>query len=107
MQVFKMYTTTGERVAVPGAKRFSHYINGFRYWFAYHRPNDFAPGLTVSHWDSGMKVCSVSTLELNACRNDPKDAAKYALDKLCERVGAARVQSKLRKAESPKQPVGA
>lgn len=107
MQVFKMYTTTGERVAVPDAKRFSHYINNVRFWFAYHRPNDFAPGLTVSHWDSGMRVCSVSTLELNACRNDPKDAAKYALDKLCERVGGARVASKLREAETPKQSVGA
>lgn len=52
-------------------------------------------GLTVTHYDSGKRVCEVPHHTVAACCNDTKAAAKMALDKLIEKAGPERVRSVL------------
>lgn len=80
------------------ARKFSHYIGGARYWFAYHKGTDIF-GQVVTHLDSGKRVCEVPALYAAACLSDTKAAAKMAIDKLVERVGADKVKSVLNAAK--------
>jgi hypothetical protein len=73
-------------------RKFAFYVQNVREWFFVHRS---VTGWTVSHLDSGMRVCAVEHLTLNACLNDEVSAAKLSLTKLCERAGHARVRSVL------------
>lgn len=86
------------RIAVPDAKRFSHYVKNVRFWFAYHF--DQFGNMTVSHWDSGARVCLVSIPTRQACLGGDKGAAKLAIDNLCKEKGADRVHGILQRAET-------
>ena len=79
------------------ARRFSHYIGGIRYWFAYHKPYKQLFGLQVTHIDSGFKVCDAAGLRMT-CLGDDKAAAKMALDQLIERIGAEKFASVVKNA---------
>lgn len=95
---FRMHMeATGERKEFP-ARRFSHYVNNVRFWFALHKDVS-RNGLTVSHWDSGKRVCDVPINTQLACLGDEKAAAKMALDKLCEKYPKERVYGVLLAAE--------
>lgn len=54
---------------------------------------------SVTHRASGAKVCSITYLQLAACKGDHRDAGHLALNKLIEKFGESRVASALRTAE--------
>jgi len=97
MAKLKITTTTGETVEVEG-RRFSHYVANCRFWFFLHKEVG-GNMLTVTHCDSGKRVCGVPHFSVAACLNDSKAAAKMELDKLIARVGEARVRSVLAASE--------
>lgn len=80
----------GTRQPVEGRK-FSHYIGGIQYWFAYHTPIGQNYGLQVTHLETGNKVCMVDAITRQAHLDD-KSAAKATLDLLIAKVGADRVR---------------
>lgn len=84
---FYIRNNDGSRTATP-ARRFSHTIEGVKYWFAFHR---VAGVLTVSDWASGVRVTEVSSTTLAACLGDEKDAAKLALVNVLADKGAANI----------------
>lgn len=86
-------TQNGESLEIVGC-RFSHYVANIRFWFFLHKTIG-GVGLTVTHYDSGKRVCEVPHDMVAACRDDTKAAAKMALDKLISRVGPERVRSVL------------
>ena len=90
----------GERKEYP-ARRFSHYVDGVRFWFAIHDPVDYVGGLTVSHWDSGKRVLHITPTVLAAgYRMSNAEIARAEINKLVGRVGAIRVAEILRAAEA-------
>lgn len=84
---------TGDPLEIEG-RRFSHYVANIRFWFFLHKTIG-GVGLTVTHYDSGKRVCEVPHHTVAACCNDTKAAAKLALDKLIEKCGPERVRSVL------------
>ena len=76
------------------AKKFSHYIGGVRYWFAYHKSLTTIETV-ITHVESGVRVTSIPHMTLAASYGDTKHAAKMTLDELVARVGAPRVRSAL------------
>jgi len=87
----KITLQTGETLDIEG-RRFSHYVANFRFWFFLHKTIG-GVGLTVTHYESGKRVCEVPHHMVAACCNDTKSAAKMALDKLIEKAGPERVRS--------------
>lgn len=83
----------GESLEIVG-RRFSHDVANIRFWFFLHKTIG-GVGLTVTHYDSGKRVCEVPHHMVAACRDDTEAAAKMALDKLISRVGPERVRSVL------------
>jgi hypothetical protein len=83
---FKTATTNG--IEIVQGKKFSHYIDGVRYWFFYHDGHT----LRVSHLDSGYKMVDVSYSARSACLGDDKAACKLELDNLIKRHGAKKVR---------------
>lgn len=94
--------TAGGPVEVEG-RRFSHYINNVRFWFAVHDAHDRSNLVVVTHIDSGMRVCQVPFLSLQAALGDRPLAARAALDALVERAGAEKVYTTLSNAEKTAQ----
>lgn len=93
MAKLKITLQSGEPLELEG-RRFSHYVANIRFWFFLHKTvNGF--GLSITHCDSGKRVCEVPRHMVAACCNDTKAAAKMALDKLIEKAGAERVRSVL------------
>ncbi|QGZ63776.1 hypothetical protein [Paraburkholderia acidisoli] len=92
-------TPDGKRVRTQ-CRRFSHCIDNVRYWFALH-------GNTVSHIDSGLRVCDATSAytNLHFAAQDELAVARRSLDRLVEKHGAARVASALRAAEPKPFPV--
>lgn len=89
-----------ERREIP-AKRFSHYVDNVRFWFAVHDSVSDVGKLTVSHWDSGKIVCNIPYISRLAGANmSDANLGRAEIDKLVARVGAKRVASVLRSAES-------
>lgn len=92
-----------ERKEIP-ARRFSHYVDNVRFWFAVHPSTQFVGQLTVSHWDSGKAVCRIDNMTRIAGvgMSDP-DLGRAQINKLVGCVGAIKVAKVLRSAESPAQ----
>lgn len=99
--IFHMHVAeSGERKPVPEAKRFSHYVQNVRFWFAVHPTPGQHGALTVSHWGSGKRVCVVPAISrIAGVGVKDQDIARAEIDKLCARVGEARVRSVLAAAE--------
>lgn len=93
MAKLKITLASGESLEIEG-HRFSHYVGPYRFWFFLHKTIN-GVGLSVTHCDSGKRVCEVPHHFQAACVEDSKAAAKMALDKLIERAGAERVRSVL------------
>lgn len=93
MAKLKITLQTGETLEIEG-RRFSHYVANIRFWFFLHKTVG-GIGLTVTHYESGKRVCEVPHHMIAACCNDTKVAAKMALDKLIEKAGPERVRSVL------------
>jgi hypothetical protein len=93
----------GERKEIP-ARRFSHYVDNVRFWFAVHPSTQFVGQLTVSHWESGKAVCHIDNLTRIAGvgMSDP-DLGRAQINKLVGRVGAIKVSTTLREAEKASQ----
>jgi len=90
----------GERKDHP-ARRFSHYVDGVRFWFAIHDPVDYVGGLTVSHWDSGKRLLHITPTVLAASyRMSNAEIGRAEINKLVGRVGAIKVAEVLRAAEA-------
>jgi len=89
-------TTNGDKLKLTG-RRFSHYVGQYQHWFFLHHSIS-ETGMSVTHYDSGKRVCTVPPMSICAARMDEKAAAKMELDKLIARVGEARVQAVLRSA---------
>jgi hypothetical protein len=99
MMKFKILMN-GERKEYP-ARRFSHYVDGVRFWFAIHDPVDYTSGLTVSHWDSGKRLLHIGPTVLAASYNmKPAEIGRAEINKLVGRVGAIKVAQVLRAAEA-------
>lgn len=91
----------GERKELP-ARRFSHYVDNVRFWFAVHPSLSNVGELTVSHWDSGKAVCHVSTTaRIHGTGQSEPDLGRAEINKLVGRVGAIKVAKVLRDAERP------
>ena len=84
----------GESVREVKARRFAHYVDGVRYWFAYHDSIDTV-GKDITHIDSGNRVAHIPLNIIPASLNDVKAAAKRTIDQLVETHGAARVAAVL------------
>lgn len=97
MAKLKIKTQDGATLEIEG-HRFSHYIANCRFWFFLHKQIG-GNCLTVTHWDSGKKVCLVPNNSIAACVGDAKSAAKMELDSMAKRVGAERMRSVLIGAE--------
>lgn len=89
----KIFMADGSFLEVEG-RRFSHYVGNIQFWFFLHKTVG-GHGLTVTHFESGKRVCDVPHHVVAACLNDTKAAAKMELDKLVARAGAERVRSVL------------
>ena len=89
----------GERKEI-AARRFSHYVDNVRFWFAVHPSTQFVNQLTVSHWESGKAVCHIDNMTRIAGvgMSDP-DLGRAQINKLVGRVGAIKVSTTLREAE--------
>jgi hypothetical protein len=97
MANLKITMRNGESLEIEG-RRFSHYVDNIRFWFFLHKTIG-GVGLTVTHYESGKRVCEVPHHTVAACWNDTKAAAKMALDELITKAGPARVRSVLARAE--------
>lgn len=84
---FYLRNDDGSCVETP-AGRFSHSIEGVKYWFAFHRVSGV---LTVSDWKSGLRIAEVSSTLLAACLGNEHDAAKAALLNTLADKGAANI----------------
>ena len=83
------------------ARRFSHYVDGVRFWFAIHDPVDYTSGLTVSHWESGKRLLHIGPSILAAAHGmKPADIGRAEINKLVGRVGAIKLAEVLRAAEA-------
>jgi hypothetical protein len=96
---FKALLDGGVRKEIP-ARRFSHYVDNVRFWFAVHLSTQFVGQLTVSHWESGKAVYHIDTMARTAGvgMSDP-DLGRARINKLVGRVDAIKVAKALREAE--------
>lgn len=85
------------------AKKFKHWIGNVEHWFCVHESLNFIGQWTVSDWDSGYRVTDVPYMNLIACLNDTKAAAKMTIDKLIDTRGEGRVLQVLRNAPKRKK----
>lgn len=92
----------GERVDVPG-RYFSHYIAGIQFWFALHDALDHV-AKSITHADSGMRVCLLGPTSILAALGDEMLAARSELDRVIDRVGAARLRSVMAGAKPIRNP---
>ena len=91
----KIQITTSKGRAEVDGRRFSHYVDGVRFWFAFHKATDHAATYVVTHIESGKRVCFVPHIALAAALGDDIAAARGEIDKLVARVGAPRARSVL------------
>ena len=94
MAKLKITMQNGTTLEIEG-RRFSHYVGPYRVWFFLHKAIGGRFGLDVTHCDSGKRVCEVPHHMVAACCYDTKSAAKMALEKLIEKVGAECMRSVL------------
>lgn len=92
----------GKRVDVPG-RYFSHYVANIQYWFALHDAPDHV-AKSITHADSGMRVCLLGPTSILAALGDEMLAARSELDKVITRVGAERIRSVMAGAPAIRNP---
>jgi len=81
-------------IAAEQLTTFAHYIQNIQFRFVVTRmPGDNS--VSVTHRDSGKRVCAVPFVAAQASLGDYKLAAQGELKKLIERAGEARVRSVL------------
>ena len=82
------------------ANTFEEVIGARKFKFAVHKSRRGVRCLTLSHFDTGMRVVEITPTEMCAAPGaTPQEHGRYALAKLIAAKGVARVASVLQHAE--------
>lgn len=107
MKTARVMTGEGPR-EVEAFGKFSQVIDGRRFNFVVTESSQQTFGRSLTHVESGMKVCEVTAavMYLSSYRKAPSDVerAKVSLQQLIDRVGADRVRCVISQADPLPKP---